>query len=63
MLSDASGEARKAYKVNTGFLNFIDGRVTFFIGSDGVVRYVTTLFSPPIPTSVPQGHVRFPNGL
>jgi len=38
MLSDASGEARKAYKVNRGFLGFIEGRVTFFIGSDGVVR-------------------------
>ena len=31
MLSNVSGKACKAYKVNTGFLNFSDGRVIFFI--------------------------------
>ncbi|KAI9443265.1 thioredoxin-like protein [Lactarius indigo] len=40
MLSDQSGEARKAYSVSRGMMGLSEGRVTFFIGSDGVVRDV-----------------------
>jgi thioredoxin-dependent peroxiredoxin len=38
MLSDASGEARKAYDVPRGMMGLTEGRVTFFIDSQGVVR-------------------------
>ncbi|KAF8270832.1 peroxiredoxin Q, partial [Lactarius quietus] len=37
MLSDESGEARKAYNVSRGMMGLSEGRVTFFVGSDGVV--------------------------
>jgi thioredoxin-dependent peroxiredoxin len=40
MLSDESGEARKAYGVNRGLMGLSEGRVTFFVDSEGVVRYV-----------------------
>lgn len=40
MLSDESGEARKAYGVGRGLMGLSEGRVTFFIDSQGVVRYV-----------------------
>jgi peroxiredoxin len=40
MLSDESGEARKAYSVGRGLMGLSEGRVTFFIDSQGVVRYV-----------------------
>jgi len=40
MLSDESGEARKAYDVQRGLMGFTEGRVTFFIDSEGVVRDV-----------------------
>lgn len=40
MLSDESGEARKAYSVTRGLMGLSEGRVTFFIDSQGVVRYV-----------------------
>ncbi len=40
MLSDESGEARKAYIVGRGLKGFSEGRVTFFVDSQGVVRYV-----------------------
>lgn len=40
MLSDESGEARKAYHVSRGLMGLSEGRVTFFIGSDGIVRDV-----------------------
>lgn len=39
MLSDQSGEARKAYSVGRGLMGISEGRVTFFIDSQGVVRY------------------------
>jgi len=38
MLSDESGEARKAYSVSRGMMGLTEGRVTFFIDSQGVVR-------------------------
>ncbi|KAH9950559.1 thioredoxin-like protein [Amylocystis lapponica] len=38
ILSDANGEARKAYGVNKGILGLVDARVTFFIDSKGIVR-------------------------
>jgi thioredoxin-dependent peroxiredoxin len=41
MLSDESGEARKAYSVPRGMMGLTEGRVTFFIDSQGVVRYVS----------------------
>jgi len=40
VLSDASGEARKAYHVGKGLMGLTDARVTFFIDSKGVVRDV-----------------------
>jgi thioredoxin-dependent peroxiredoxin len=40
MLSDESGEARKAYSVGRGLMGLTEGRVTFFVDSEGVVRYV-----------------------
>ncbi|KAH9042081.1 peroxiredoxin Q [Lactarius pseudohatsudake] len=40
MLSDEAGAARKAYGVSRGLMGLSEGRVTFFIGSDGVVRDV-----------------------
>jgi len=40
VLSDAKGEARKAYHVGKGLLGLTDARVTFFIDSKGVVRDV-----------------------
>lgn len=40
VLSDASGDARKAYHVGKGLLGLTDARVTFFIDSKGVVRDV-----------------------
>jgi peroxiredoxin len=49
MLSDESGEARKAYSVSRGLMGMSEGRVTFFVDSEGVVRYVTAPFPPPIP--------------
>jgi len=38
MLSDASGEARKAYSVGRGMMGLSEGRVTFFVDSGGIVR-------------------------
>jgi hypothetical protein len=62
MLSDESGEARKAYSVGRGLMGLSEGRVTFFIDSEGVVRYVlcfeSLLFSK-ILTLVVQRCVRF----
>jgi peroxiredoxin Q/BCP len=46
MLSDESGEARKAYSVSRGLMGLSEGRVTFFVDSDGVVRYVTAPLAP-----------------
>jgi len=43
MLSDESGEARKAYSVGRGLMGLTEGRITFFIDSKGVVRYVSYL--------------------
>ena len=43
MLSDESGEARKAYSVSRGLMGLSEGRVTFFVDSQGVVRYVLGL--------------------
>lgn len=63
MLSDESGEARKAYGVSRGMMGLTEGRVTFFVDSDGVVRYVTGPLPPPILTSVSQGRVRFSDQL
>ncbi|EPQ54515.1 AhpC-TSA-domain-containing protein, partial [Gloeophyllum trabeum ATCC 11539] len=40
VLSDASGEGRKAYHVGKGLLGMTDARVTFFIDKTGVVRDV-----------------------
>ncbi|KAH9990799.1 peroxiredoxin Q, partial [Russula vinacea] len=40
MLSDESGEARKAYSVGRGLMGLTEGRVTFFVDSEGVVRDV-----------------------
>jgi thioredoxin-dependent peroxiredoxin len=40
MLSDESGEARKAYGVGRGLMGLSSGRVTYFIDSQGIVRYV-----------------------
>jgi peroxiredoxin Q/BCP len=40
MLSDESGEARKAYSVSRGLMGMSEGRVTFFVDSEGVVRDV-----------------------
>jgi thioredoxin-dependent peroxiredoxin len=45
MLSDESGEARKAYSVSRGMMGLSEGRITFFVDSEGVVRYVTGLFT------------------
>ena len=41
MLSDQSGEGRKAYSVPRSLMGLAPGRITFFIDSQGVVRYVT----------------------
>ncbi|KAG7575311.1 hypothetical protein FFLO_00475 [Filobasidium floriforme] len=41
VLSDTSGEARRAYGV-TKVLGFIPGRETFFIGRDGIIKGVCT---------------------
>jgi peroxiredoxin Q/BCP len=40
MLSDESGEARKAYSVTRGLMGLSEGRVTFFVDSQGIVRSV-----------------------
>jgi len=40
VLSDAKGEARKAYSVKRGLLGITEGRVTFFIDSKGIVKDV-----------------------
>jgi len=40
MLSDESGEARKAYSVTRGLMGLSEGRVTFFVDSQGIVRDV-----------------------
>ncbi|KZS93292.1 peroxiredoxin Q [Sistotremastrum niveocremeum HHB9708] len=40
VLSDASGEARKAYSVGKGLMGLTEARVTFFIDSKGIVRDV-----------------------
>ena len=47
MLSDESGEARKAYSVSRGLMGLSEGRVTFFVDNEGVVRYVTAPFPFP----------------
>lgn len=52
MLSDESGEARKAYSVSRGLMGLSEGRVTFFVDKEGVVRYVTAPFPPPILTEL-----------
>ena len=49
MLSDESGEARKAYSVGRGLMGLSEGRVTFFIDSQGVVRYVLRFKSLSLP--------------
>jgi len=38
ILSDESGEARKAYKVSKGLMGLSEGRTTFYIDSTGVVK-------------------------
>jgi peroxiredoxin Q/BCP len=51
MLSDQSGEGRKAYSVPRSLMGLAPGRITFFIDSQGVVRYVTftlRLGGPPV---------------
>lgn len=45
MLSDEAGEGRKAYNVPRGMMGLTEGRVTFFVDSQGVVRYVTFTLS------------------
>ncbi|PCH40146.1 AhpC-TSA-domain-containing protein [Wolfiporia cocos MD-104 SS10] len=40
ILSDANGEARKAYHVGKSLMGLTDARVTFFIDSKGVIRDV-----------------------
>ncbi|TFK52530.1 peroxiredoxin Q [Heliocybe sulcata] len=40
VLSDAKGEARKAYTVGKGLLGMTDARVTFFVDKSGTVRDV-----------------------
>ncbi|KAI0250762.1 peroxiredoxin Q [Lactifluus subvellereus] len=40
MLSDESGEARKAYSISRRMMGLSEGRVTFFVDSEGVVRDV-----------------------
>ncbi|KAJ9105936.1 hypothetical protein QFC20_004174 [Naganishia adeliensis] len=40
ILSDADGAARKAYQVSKVAMGLIDGRVTFFIGKDGIIKDV-----------------------
>ncbi|KZT19445.1 peroxiredoxin Q [Neolentinus lepideus HHB14362 ss-1] len=40
VLSDARGEARKAYNVGKGLLGITDARVTFFVDKTGTVRDV-----------------------
>ncbi|KAI0317497.1 peroxiredoxin Q [Amylostereum chailletii] len=40
MLSDDKGEARKAYSVGRGLMGLTEGRVTFFLDKEGVVRDV-----------------------
>ncbi len=47
MLSDESGEARKAYSVGRGLMGLSEGRVTFFVDSQGVVRYAFPFLSNP----------------
>ncbi|KIJ54256.1 hypothetical protein M422DRAFT_25194 [Sphaerobolus stellatus SS14] len=42
ILSDANGEARKAYQVKKGLLGLSEGRVTFFIDSQGIVKDVSS---------------------
>ena len=54
MLSDESGEARKAYSVSRGLMGLSEGRVTFFVDSQGIVRYVLCLESMPSLTFVVQ---------
>lgn len=44
VLSDVAGEARKAYGVGKGLLGLVNARVTFVIGADGIVQYVSVLF-------------------
>ena len=63
MLSDESGEARKAYGVSRGMMGLSEGRVTFFVDSDGIVRYVTDPLFLPILISVSQRRVRFSDKL
>ncbi|THV05290.1 peroxiredoxin Q [Dendrothele bispora CBS 962.96] len=38
VLSDAKGEARKAYYVGRGLLGLVEGRITFIIDKKGVLR-------------------------
>ncbi|KAJ9116470.1 hypothetical protein QFC22_004912 [Naganishia vaughanmartiniae] len=40
ILSDADGSARKSYSVSKAAMGLIDGRETFFIGKDGIVKDV-----------------------
>ena len=40
MLSDESREARKAYNATRKMMGIGEARITFFIDSSGVVRYV-----------------------
>jgi len=42
ILSDADGSARKAYHVSKSAFGLIEGRETFFIDSQGVIRDVCT---------------------
>lgn len=45
MLSDAKGEAHKAYHVGRGLLGLVEARMTVVIDSKGIVRYVFFKFS------------------
>lgn len=40
LLTDANGEVRKAYGVKTDLFGLLDGRWTFVIGKDGLVKLV-----------------------
>lgn len=40
VLSDAKGEARKAYHIGRGLLGLVDARVTVVIDAKGTVRWV-----------------------
>ena len=51
VLSDSNGEARKAYHVGKGLLGLVEGRVTFIIDKDGMLRCVLCAFCRMINTN------------